>query len=120
MTGENIDNLKKDPPPKIPDTYVHGIVYNGSSPQPGALVQLLDADNNNNVLEQTTTNSSGYYIMCVCCYNYGNRIVKATYLDKEQWVILSDSKAFTFAQGVLTILKLISNYFRIDEFVILL
>lgn len=54
-TNSNIEQLKKDPPLRIPNTYVEGIVYNGSNPVNGATVQLLETDQT--VLASTTTNS---------------------------------------------------------------
>jgi len=82
---------------RIPDTYVQGIVYNGSTTVSGAYVQLLDT--NLNVLASTTTNSSGFYSIVICPYGYGERIVKATYVQYQPVkIVLTTSEQFTFSR----------------------
>ncbi|MBL1213107.1 MAG: hypothetical protein HND52_07115 [Ignavibacteriae bacterium] len=80
---------------KIPDTYVHGIVYKGRNPQCSATVQLLDEEQS--VLAQTYTNNNGYYSIMICPYGYGDRTVKAIYFDSSWQVTLTTSENFVFS-----------------------
>lgn len=90
------ESLAKDPGLKYPDTFVQGTVYNGSTKVSGAVVQLLDT--NLNVLTSTTTNSSGFYSICICPYGYGERIVKATYIQTPPLIVYTASEQFTFSR----------------------
>lgn len=91
------NSLQKSSRLLIPDTYVQGFVYLGGSPQSGATVYLLDEYNN--VLTQTTSApiDTVNYRMAICNYGYGERTVKAVYIDKWDNTYM-DIESFTFSE----------------------